>query len=116
MRNLQHYSWALLPAGNINLNTGNTKYFNVFENGEFSIVLIKRLTETGFKYIACSTYGDYKDFQEEKPIGSNVTTYNNPNRKNFNNKIIGYFHGTKDGLQEIKNLVGKTSISFSVFK
>lgn len=110
-------SWALLPSGKVNLKTAESTYFNVIENNDSSIGSIVLIKRNGTKFVACSSAGGYDYLSQKHPVGSHVNTHHDQTgRPNHNDIIVGYFTSDKKGFEELLKTVGKTLISFSVFK
>lgn len=109
--------WAVLNAGTINLKNGDTKYFNVIENldgREGTLVLVKN----GSKYLVISSSSSIKYYKEKYPIGSYAKAYHDQTFRPFSNDllIVGYYKTNEESLNKIKEIIGKNTASFAVFK
>ena len=106
---------ALLPAGTLNLKTGKSTYFNILDDNQGKSCIM--LLAEGPKYIAASSSGTSDWLEKEYPIDSHVDSFHDQTqRQNQDRRVVGYYPGTSEGLADIMKKIGKTSVSFSVFK
>ena len=103
-----------LSCGKINLTTGKTKHFNVFDNNtaDDTLLLLKTVGKDVYTVISGSgspeRYSDYRDkgdmLMESRCRAIKAVI------------AIQAFHNTKACLAEIKEIVKKNKCSFWVFK
>jgi hypothetical protein len=100
-----------LSAGRINLKTGQTKYFNIFENNQptDSLVLVK----SGFSdYTVVSGAGQgYESF-----VQGNFMDMLSQTRLVKRGQGVSVHPCTPEGLSQIKDIIGVNKCSFWVFK
>lgn len=119
-------TFAILGSGTINFKTGDTKYFNIFENFgnlEGALFLLRRYDyQTGGtlkpKYkVVCGSgnYTQYSNFQvEDNPQMHYDQT---PNRLyECDWKVIAAGDISKETLKMFKEEAQKNSVGFAVFK
>lgn len=105
--------WAVLPAGKINLSTGETDYFNVLEDSRDTLVLCKK---NGSSYLVISGSGDKSSYEKNCKVGDIQKAYHDQNLRMFDLEVVGYYDSDAAGIGEIKNKTGKNSVPFAVFK
>lgn len=115
--------WALLPAGKVNLKTGNSTYFNIFDNVKDSSGTLVLLGKTVYdlnpstKYRVAMSAGGSEYFEKSHPVGSTAMSFHDQTGRAFEpEKVIGYFPVTREGVDNLITKIGKNSVGFCVFK
>ena len=110
-------SWALLPAGSLNLKTGKSTHFDVVENnsGEVGTLILVKIDFAGYKVLS-SAGGNGKPWNNYAIGARPMSHHDQTLRFNMPYTIVGYYPATKAGMKLIYDVVDKTSVSFSVFK
>jgi hypothetical protein len=106
--------WSILPAGTINLTTGDSTHFNLIENNLpdiGSFYLVKR--ESIFHVY--STSGEISN-KAGSLIGTVQLCHHDQNLREYDVEVIGVYPSTLEGLTKAKKLIGKNTAKFSVFK
>ena len=111
-------AYSILPIGAVNLNTAhNSMFVTVFdcwtENQGSNIVV-----RDGSKVRVIHTSGDFMGVVAQYPIGKLMQLRHDQTCASIGYlwEVLGGFEHNRAGLQQIKNLVKKNSLSFSTFK
>lgn len=107
--------WAILPAGTIKLDSGNSTYFNVIENNGDTTGTLYLVEKSNGNYHIFSSAEDYKETSRIH-AGKHQDCFHDQTLKPYTVKVVDTYPATLEGLAKIKELTGKKSLPFSVFK
>ena len=104
-----------LSSGKINLTTGQTRYFNVFENNTDNDTLILVQSVDKGTYTVIAGAGSAGKYEAEYGPGTNLNL-SSGGRGIKHCTGVGVYPNTISGLAEIKEIVRKNRCSFWVIK
>lgn len=107
--------WAILPAGTIKLDSGDSSYFNVIENNGDTTGTLYLVEKSNGNYHIFSSAEDYKETTRIH-AGKHQDCFHDQTLKPYTVKVIDTYPASLEGLAKIKELTGKKSLPFSVFK
>lgn len=107
--------WAILPAGNIKLDNGDSSFFNVIENNGDTTGTLYLVEKTGGNYAIFSSAEEYKETSRIH-AGKLQDCYHDQTFKPYTVKVVDTYPANLEGLAKIKELTGKKTLPFSVFK
>lgn len=106
--------WAILPAGTINLTTGDSTYFNIIENNLPDVGMFYLVKRENTFYVFSSS-GELDERHTSK-VGTVQMCHHDQNGREYDVQILGAYPSTAEGLAEAKAVAGKNIVKFSVFK
>lgn len=111
-----HNSWSVLPIGNQNLESGDNKYFNIFDNwgnSQFTLVLVKR--DGKYYGIWGSGDGGYAKAGEDKEL-EHDQTQKRMGRVQVVQEFIFKPKQLKEIAKQVIQKIGSKNLSSAVFK
>lgn len=98
------------------MTTADCEHFNTIETwGTDSTTLVLMKGEKSYYVAASSGEPDY--WEKNYPVGKRQESFHDQTgRPNNIRTIVGYYRLNKEDLKKIKDLTGRNSIPFSVFK
>jgi len=101
--------YAILTSGKINTNSGNTPYFNIFENHTSDYPACMFLLRSGSKYMIVTGSGNADGYGNDWEVGAQPELFHDQTGRRFSQNYIVVGNGplTKETLNKFRELSAK---------